>query len=81
MGKVGLVALGDCYAKLTGAEAWATFLFASYIFGQLVFLLGSWLDEFHDWARRYTLNTQIARLACWGRLARIQSERKFEIWH
>jgi hypothetical protein len=68
MGEVGLVVLGDRYATLTGAHAWAAFLFASYLFGHLVFLLGSWLDEFYDWARRYTLNTQITLLARCGRL-------------
>jgi hypothetical protein len=26
-------------------------------------VFGSWLDEFYDWVRRYTLNTQIAILA------------------
>ena len=57
---MGPVALGDRYAKLAGAQALAAFLFASYLFGHLVFLLGSWLDEFYDWARRYALNTQIA---------------------
>ena len=59
MGEVGPVVLGDRYAKLTGAQAWAAFLFASYLFGHLVFLLGSWLDEIYDWARRYTLNMVI----------------------
>ncbi|MCB1765948.1 MAG: hypothetical protein KDJ22_07780 [Candidatus Competibacteraceae bacterium] len=68
MGDVGPVVLGDRYAKLDGTQAWAAFLFASYLLGHLVFLLGSWLDEFYDWARRYTLNTQIARLARCGRL-------------
>ncbi|WP_373498722.1 NUDIX domain-containing protein [Desulfococcus sp.] len=68
MGEVGPIALGDRYAKLDGAEAWAAFLFASYLFGHLIFLLGSWLDEFYDWARRYTLNTQITLLARRGRL-------------
>ena len=68
MGNVGPLVLGDRYSKLAGAEAWAAFLFASYLFGHLVFLLGSWLDEFYDWARRYTLNTQIAMLARRGRL-------------
>lgn len=56
MDEVGSVVLGDRYAKLDGAQAWATFLFASYLFGQLVFLLGSWLDEFYDWARRFKLH-------------------------
>lgn len=46
----------------TARIAWAAFLFASYLFGHLVFLLGSWLDEFYDWARHHTLNTQIALL-------------------
>ncbi len=40
----------------------------SYLLGHLVFLLGSWLDEFYDWARRYTLNRQIALLARRDRL-------------
>jgi hypothetical protein len=68
MGEVGPVALGDRYAKLDGAQAWAAFLFASYLFGHLVFLFGSWLDEFYDWARRYTLSAQITLLARCGRL-------------
>jgi len=55
--------LGDRYAKLAGAEAWAAFLFASCLVGHLLFLLGSWLDEFDDWARGHTLNAQIALLA------------------
>jgi 8-oxo-dGTP pyrophosphatase MutT (NUDIX family) len=68
MDNVGPLALGNRYAKLAGTEAWVAFLFASYLFGHLIFLLGSWLDEFYDWARRYTLNTQIAMLARRGRL-------------
>lgn len=63
MGEVDPAVLGDRCPKLDGAQAWAAFLFASYLFGHLVFLLGSWLDEFYDWVRRYTLNTQIALLA------------------
>ena len=68
MGEVGPVVLGDRYSTLEGAQAWAAFLFASYLFGHLVFLLGSWLDEFYDWVRRRALNTQIATVACRGRL-------------
>jgi hypothetical protein len=45
MGEAGPLVLGDQYDKLAGAQAWAAFLFASYLFGHLVFLLGSWLDE------------------------------------
>jgi ADP-ribose pyrophosphatase YjhB (NUDIX family) len=68
MDEVGPVVLGDRYATLSGLQAWAAFLFASYLVGHLVFLLGSWLDELYDWARRYTLNTQITLLARRGRL-------------
>src|SRR3954454_7829150 len=68
MDEVGPVVLGNRFYKLTDAEAWAAFLFASYLFGHLVFLLGAWLDEFYDWARRHTLNAQIALLARRGRL-------------
>jgi hypothetical protein len=39
MDKVGPVVLGARYATLVGAEAWAAFLFASYLLGHLVFLL------------------------------------------
>jgi hypothetical protein len=39
MGKVSPAVLGDHYAKLAGAEAWAAFLFASYLTGHLVVLL------------------------------------------
>ena len=60
-GDGGPVVLEDRYAKLAGAEAWAAFLFASYLVGHLVFLLGSWLDEFYDWVRRYTQITLLAR--------------------
>ena len=47
----------------------ALFLFASYLVGHLVFLLGAWwLDDVYDWARRHTLNAQIRDLASRGRL-------------
>ena len=58
MSDVGPVVLGERYAKLAGTEARAAFLSASYLFGHLVFLLGSWLDEFYDWARRYIEGTR-----------------------
>ncbi len=68
MDQVGPVVLAERYSGLAGTEAWAAFLFASYLFGHLVFLFGSWLDEFYDWARSFTLNSQIAQLACRNRL-------------
>ena len=40
--------LGDRFAKLDGAQAWAAFLFASYLFGLLAIVLASWLDEFEN---------------------------------
>jgi hypothetical protein len=61
-GEVGPVVIADRFAKLAGAEAWAAFMFASYLFGHLVFLLGSWLDEFYDCALHYTLKPQTAPL-------------------
>jgi len=64
----GTAVLGARYERLTETEAWAVFLFASYLFGHLVFMAGSWLDEFYDWARRHTLNTQITLVAYHGRL-------------
>jgi len=35
MDEVGPVVLGDRYAKLAGAQAWAAFLFASYLIGHV----------------------------------------------
>jgi hypothetical protein len=49
MGEVGPAVLGDRYAQLAGAEAWAAFLFASYLFGHLVFLLAFRPNDFYDW--------------------------------
>ena len=49
--------------QLTGSKGVAAFLVASYLLGHLIFLLGSWLDELYDVARRYTLNTQIEMLS------------------
>lgn len=48
MGDVGPAMRGDRYDNLAGAQAWTAFLFASYLFGHLVFLLASWLDDFYD---------------------------------
>lgn len=68
MNQVGPVVLGSGYYRLSDAGAWAAFLLASYLFGHLIFLLGSWLDEFYDLGRGYTLNVQIDLLAHRGRL-------------
>jgi len=50
MGEVSPVALGDRYAALGGAQAWAALMFVSYLFGHLIFLFGSWLVEFYGGA-------------------------------
>jgi 8-oxo-dGTP pyrophosphatase MutT (NUDIX family) len=68
MDDVGPAVLGERYDDLSGAEAWAVFLFASYLVGHIVFLVSSWLDELYDVARRHTLNGQITALARRGRL-------------
>ena len=36
MGEAGPAVLGDRYAKLNGAQAWAAFLFAGHLFDQLL---------------------------------------------
>jgi 8-oxo-dGTP pyrophosphatase MutT (NUDIX family) len=43
--------LGNGYASLEDAEGWAVFLFASYLLGHFIFLIGSWLDKFYDLLR------------------------------
>ena len=63
MGEVGPVVLGNRYAALDGTQAWAAFLFANYLFGHLVFLLGSWLDGIYDWLGDRTLNRQVRQVA------------------
>ena len=68
MGEVGLVVLGDRYAKLKGTPAWAVFWFASYLRGHLVFVLGSWLNGDYDWLRDRTLNWQIRHVVSRGRV-------------
>ena len=48
MGEVGPVVLWVRYSELASAEAWVAFLFASYLFGHLVFLLGSWQRRYWE---------------------------------
>jgi hypothetical protein len=56
MGEAVAAVLADRYIRLEGVQAWAAFRFFSHRFGDLVFLLGAWLDEFFDWARRSSLD-------------------------
>ena len=60
--------LGCKLPEVIVAGGWVAFFLASYLFGHLLFLLGSWLDTFYDWVRNYTLNAQIRLLARHGRL-------------
>ena len=60
---VGPALFGGRYGTLTGAPAWAVFLFSSYLTGHLVFLLSSLLDGPYDWLRRHTRDRQIADVA------------------
>ena len=59
MGIAGMVVLGGGYATLIGVPGWAAFLLASYLLGHLVFLLGSWLVIFYEWARRHASKKRI----------------------
>jgi hypothetical protein len=52
--------------QLEDNAAWAVFLFASYLLGHLVFLIGSWFDGIYGWLRDRTLNAQIKRAAIRG---------------
>jgi ADP-ribose pyrophosphatase YjhB (NUDIX family) len=63
MEEAGPVAMGDRYAEINRVEGWVAFAVASYLLGHLIFLLSSWLDEFYDWARRRTVNSQITNLS------------------
>ncbi len=54
------------HRPLNETGGWVVFLFASYLLGHFIFLLGSWLDELYDSLRRRTLNHQIRRLARTG---------------
>ena len=51
--KAGPIALKDRYATRDGAQPRAAFLCASCLFGNMVVLLSSWLDELYDSARRH----------------------------
>src|SRR5262245_39081011 len=68
MGDAGPKVLRNRYPLPDGAQTVAAFLFASYLAGHLVFLLGSWLDVVYDWLRDRTLNWQVKRVARRGRL-------------
>jgi 8-oxo-dGTP pyrophosphatase MutT (NUDIX family) len=48
---VGPVVLGDL-RDIGDSRAWMIFFFSSYLLGHFIFLIGSWLDEAYDVARR-----------------------------
>lgn len=63
--------LGARYGRFGEAEGWIVFLFASYLLGHIVFLLGAWLlDDFvYDPIRNATADRQMERLADGGRIS------------
>lgn len=81
-GWAGPEVLGHAYFHLEGTEAWMVFLFASYLLGHLIFLVGSYLDVPYDALRKSTLLGQIDRLAqgkgLTGRQLRKLAERLFK---
>ena len=62
MGEVGPVVLGDRYAKLAGAEVGPPSCSRAISSATWSFCSAPGWTGFYDWARRYTLNTQISML-------------------
>jgi ADP-ribose pyrophosphatase YjhB (NUDIX family) len=62
---LGPLVFGDAsYQALTGVAGWLAFLFASYLLGQLVFMLGAWFfDDFVYDRIRKARHNQIEHLA------------------
>ena len=60
--------LADLHTGLDGVQAWAAFRFSSHRFGDLVFLLGSWLSGNYTWLRNRTMNFQFRHLIRRGRV-------------
>lgn len=85
MADVGPFLLGSQYQRLQGKgteiEAVVVFLFASYLLGHFVFLLGSWVldDQIYDPIRTATDNAKIKRLADGKRFA-WKLTRLFAAW-
>lgn len=66
--QIGQLVVGQAL-PLAGTEAWAVFLFASYLTGHLVFLGGSFLDDSYDRLRQGTRDGQVNRLASGKKLS------------
>jgi 8-oxo-dGTP pyrophosphatase MutT (NUDIX family) len=75
----GPALLGSAYFQLKDNEGWIVFLFASYLLGQIVFLLGSQVDDLYDMLRKWTENGQVVRLIK-GKKMIGQRRRKFARW-
>jgi 8-oxo-dGTP pyrophosphatase MutT (NUDIX family) len=64
-----LLSSQQCF-PLDGAEHWIIFLFASYLLGHVLFLIGSLLDDvIYDPIRQMTDKKQIDRLLCGRKLS------------
>src|SRR2546428_5386066 len=62
---LGPLFIGDGYYRLAGVQGWIVFLFAAYLLGHFIFLVGSWLldDHIYDPIRKATDQSQVKRLA------------------
>src|SRR5712691_3387679 len=67
---VGPHVFGSGYYRLSGAEGWVVFLFAAYLFGHFIFLIGArFLDDYlYDPIRSATAASRLNRLARGKRL-------------
>jgi 8-oxo-dGTP pyrophosphatase MutT (NUDIX family) len=71
MDQLGPFVLGAGHVPAGGTEAWAVFLFSSYLLGHFIFLIGAWvLDEHvYDRLRTATDTRRVTRLADGKRFA------------
>ena len=75
---VGAQLLKREFGTMGDAEAWLVFFFSSYLLGHFIFLLGSWLDELYDMARRQTQTERLKVLARWDTLR--PKWQRFLLW-
>jgi 8-oxo-dGTP pyrophosphatase MutT (NUDIX family) len=66
--ELGVQLLDRPIGAMSDAEGGLVFFFSSYLLGHFIFLLGSWLDEFYDFARGQTQLRRLKVLARGGTL-------------
>lgn len=74
---IGSQVLDHSFKTMGDPEAWIIF-FSSYLLGHYIFLVGSWLDEFYDVARRNTQTQRLKELARWRKLR--PKWQRFLLW-